>query len=398
MKNKGVLRYSGKKNKVFSFGEKLVLICLFLMSMDFYNKYSYLAFCAAGLFVIQRRSMKLPAMSLAVWVLSMSLCFLSPHARSLTGMIKPFVFPLCLLIGYNMTDEHSANREIAVERIIVVLALGAFAHFAGDMILNWGVAEQRNTIDIWTMESMAATRQAGLSCIMIAVTVSWLFSEKSKLVKLFAVLILASVLYYNFTLATRTIVIQLAAAVIMAVIFRFLFEKKGGKRLKVLFFTLAGGLLLLFVMNTEWFASMFEGTVFYDRFFAKNAYDALEEDQRMTLKLKFLERMWEYPFGGLHIRTALNEYAHDILLDTYDEAGIFALGAVICILVDAVVKLVRICRNSQISKDLRTMLLCVITVIFLEFMVEPILEGLPWLLAVFCVIYGAMGRLCYRNE
>lgn len=393
MKNKGVLRFSVKRGNMFTLGEKLVLVCLFLMSMDFYNRYIYLAFAATVFLIIQKRNFKFPTMLFPVFAFTMSICIFSPQARSLAGLVEPFVFPLCLLIGYNMTDSNSEDMESAVERIILVLALGAFAHFMGNMFFNWGVADQRSTTDIWTKASMAATRQAGLSCIIVGVAVAWLFSDKKKFAKIFAVIIIASVVYYNFTLATRTMMVQLAVAVIVAVVFGLLFESKTGTRMKIVLFSLIGGLLLLYVINTDWFASMFEDTVFFERFFGKNAYTELGDDNRTNLKLLYLEHMWGYPFGGLNIRSTWGVYAHDVLLDTYDEAGIFALVAVVVFLIDASVKLIKICRNHQISKNLRMVLLCVTTVVFLEFMVEPILEGLPWLLANFCLIYGTMGRL-----
>ena len=107
----------------------------------------------------------------------------------------------------------------------------------------------------------------------------------------------------------------------------------------------------------------------------------------------------KYPFGGLNMRRKYG-YAHDLLLDGYDEYGLLALILMIVILVAGIVQLYKVLRCDTISKELKLTLLLIYVAVLLEFTVEPILEGMPWLFSCYCLINGCMSSLnwsCYRQ-
>lgn len=375
----------------------IILALLFLMALNFINRFYYMAFCAAALlFLMQHDAIKLPRAIIPALLLSVSMCVFSPSASySLLGLLKQFTYPLCVLIGYNLT--YSNDARIAEKQSIAlttVLALGAFGHYLLNLLLNRGVVAERNMLDFWTRSVLAATGQAALACMIVAVATALLFMSTRKLVKILMVAILGSVIYYNLMLAGRTLFVLIVVAVVAAFITKFIIAPNQAVRIKLLVgMVIIGALLIvLFSSNAFGIQDVIAESNFYDRFYGDYAM-GVDEDGRMERKLKYLSLMWEYPFGGGEIRRVVGGYAHDIIFDTYDEGGFFALLAIMLILIDMVVKCLRIFRSPKFSEDFTILVASFLAVIMLEFMVEPILVGMPWLLASYCVLYGAYGRL-----
>ena len=87
------------------------------------------------------------------------------------------------------------------------------------------------------------------------------------------------------------------------------------------------------------------------------------------------------------------DYAHDVILDTYDEAGLFAMIAVVVMLCSDLFKSKRVFGSEKICGNTKIYLISVLGIIALQFMLEPILIGMEWLFACYCVIHGALARL-----
>lgn len=206
--------------------------------------------------------------------------------------------------------------------------------------------------------------------------------------------ILLSVVYYNLMLAGRTLFVLLGMAFVVAFITNLIVKATRKERLRLLFCTAVCILLLVILLMNNVFGiqEILLESNFYDRFYGSNAM-AINEDGRMEKKLQYLSLMVNYPFGGGHLQKRVGSYAHDIILDTYDEAGFFALIAIVLILADMVIKCMRILRSKRITGDFKILIATYLAVIMAEFMVEPILAGMAWLMAGYCILYGAYGRI-----
>ena len=185
----------------------------------------------------------------------------------------------------------------------------------------------------------------------------------------------------------------------MAVAFlhRLSTRKKGKMRLIAI--VLAVVLLVLFAYELNLFnvRTYIEQSPFYERFFTSTSVEEINSDSRLEKKLYYLENMDKFWFGGGNLRLEV-DYAHDIILDTYDEAGIFAFLAMIGYLVLSAFRLLRCITDKALPFELRNTILCVYVIVYLEFMVEPILLGMPWLFATFCLIDGYVGRILSHSR
>jgi O-antigen ligase len=258
-------------------------------------------------------------------------------------------------------------------------------------------ASDRNTIDFWTKEVKAATGHASIACIPLGASIAYIFAKTSKKIKILAVSMLLIIIGYNLVLSGRTLFIMMIICASIVYLYGLFFKKSNRVKSTVTIAAVIILVLLAYRSNLLGIRSYIESTPFYDRFFAEDAVMELEEDGRMERKLFYLENFWEYPWGGAHLRNFVG-YSHDIYLDTYDEAGIFAFIAVFCYMLSTVFRLFKCITSKSIPFQTRQLVLCIYVCIYLEFMVEPILQGMPWLFASFCLIDGYVSRILKHNK
>lgn len=394
-----------KSLQTLRWNEWAVLALLFLASMNFKNWYSYLVFAAFAIFLLlNNRQVRIGTGIISLLCFSFSLLLFWPSAHgSFNSMLRVFIYPMCFLLGYNMPAKrtHLLEAERSTRSLTVVLAFGALVHLLLNMISNWSVERGegsveigRNTLDFWTDSVLSATNQAALAIMMTGVAVALLIGKFSKGLKIFALLSLSVIVIYNLQLAGRTLFVLIALVFAVGFVYQLLFLARTKRSVWLLV-----GLSLLIVMlmmayqnNVLGLKEFIEESNFYDRFLGENAAD-FEQDSRMDRKLDYLKVFFAHPWGGSYIHNEVGGYAHDLYLDTYDEAGIFALLSIVVIVVGAVLKLLKVIRSKAVSNDTKLFLVCVYFAILVEFMIEPILAGVPWLLACFCAIYGSTARL-----
>ena len=318
-----------------------------------------------------------------------------------TTIVKSLVWPMAFLLGYEATnmetwDEVGAQQtEKKVNRYILLVAIGFFAHFALNFYFNMGETYLgRNTKDVWSKEVRAATGQAALACIPLGWSIASFMNNTGIRKRIPALIVIAIVLMYNLVLSTRTLFLMLLIITLVAVLYLVFAANKSKKKLYVV---LAVLVVLAFVVigyrnNLFNMKEQFDSSEFHSRFYGKNSED-ISEDGRLDRKRKYLERMPLNLWGGGHIRRYTGSYAHDLLLDLYDDAGILALIAAVMMVVGSVVVLVRLLKNGHVKFETRMMLLCVFMAMYMEFMVEPIFIGAPDLLMMFCFLYGVTTRM-----
>lgn len=386
----------------FDWFQKLILLLLFMMAMDFRNKFFYWAFASFGMMALyQRKELHLPRMVIPAVVLAISFSLFAPSTKdSILGMLRPFAYPFCIIIGYELTSGSSTRkRETQITVIILILAAGAFGHYLLNMLINLGGGVQRNTIDIWTGMERAATGQAALACLMVGVNCGLLFCETKLITKAISVLTLAVIIAYNLQLAGRSLFILIIIAVVIAFAVRFKLEKYSQARIKMLVggFAIIMVVLLLISVNAFGIVDMLSESNFYSRFYGEFSNQDIAADGRMTTKLKYLKHMGEAFWGGGNVRRITGSYAHDAFLDTYDEAGLFALISITILICSDVCKCIRIYESRVIGLNTKVLFVTVFCILMVQFMLEPILIGTQWLMASYCVISGSLGGLIEKS-
>ena len=401
--------------KTSGFKVKFLHIILFLIAlaaMNVINGYYYFVFIAFGFFCITpMRKIQIDVLSVScLLVLALSILLTSPETTaSVFGVFKPFTYLLCYIMGMsllNNEDEYLEKNNFSkfFYALVAVIAIGSFAHYFLNWTINWSIGAPapsaditRNTIDFWTRSTVSATGQAALACLALALAVACLFCDSGKPAKFAAGVAIVIVFAYNLILSGRTLFVLLFILVLIAFLHRMKMEKKGKLKQVLLIVLVIAAVILLFRLDFLGVRSYFEQSPLYERFFVEESSTGLTEDSRGERKLFYLQNMLDYPGGGAKMHDQVG-YAHDIFLDTYDHYSVFALLAMIVFLANTVVHFVRCITDKTLPFVLRQIVLCVYMAVYLEFMVEPILMGMPWLFACFCLIDGYLSRILMSQK
>ena len=384
----------------------MILFCMFLAALNLVNRYYFCIYIAAILFVLTpRRKVRINKSTFILLIFSAAMLLFNPDSQdTVLDMIKPFTFPVCYVVGFGLFQnrEHQKIDIIQEEKrtvsVIFILAGGTMAHFLLNALLN-RESENRNVIDFWTNSQLSATAQAALACMGLAVAIAFLFVKTEKREKFLAVVTLLLILLYNLILAGRTLFLLSIILCLASLLYLRIAEKKRVHKNIITVAVLACLIIVAYNQNVFGIKGAFEETNFYRRFFGGVVTEEIESNARMQHKLAYLKHALDYLWGGGNIRSLYGHSAHDLYLDTYDESGIIALCAIVVYIVSSLGRLVRCLRNTRISLKTRLLVLCIYLVCNIYFWMAPIIRGIPWLLASYCFVDGAVAYLLFRlNE
>lgn len=385
-----------KKTNKLSLGDSLVLFFCFLGALNFINRYYYCFFIAFVLLLVFKK-IKVPenisTPALILFAVSI-LLFSNSKSVSVTTIMKPFIFLICYIIGYNLMESLRGEKQVAknvyIIRIIITLSLGCFVHY----LLNWFVnfdAVIRNTEDFWTNSELSATGQMSFACYIIALSFALIFSERKLWHKMIALSILLCVFGYNMILAGRTLLMMVLLMAIASFLFYFVYNHYlKNIRTVIIVFSIFAVMIMLYYSDFMNIKSMFESSNLYYRFFDINSIAEFDEDLRMFYKGRYLDNIFEAAFGGNKIHQIVGGYAHDLYLDTYDEIGVFGFASIVVLIVSSLKNMFRFSFNRKINFNTRQIVFCIYLVANIEFFIEPILVGIPWFLAMYFMIDGAV--------
>lgn len=385
------------KEAQFSLLQKITLFLLILAGMDFFSQYRTIAVAACAIFLLLKVRFTFDSNVLWLLLLAFSWVIFSPSINSASSMIAPFAFPLAYCVGLNfLADKNNEKVEKNFRTAVIAVSAGPFIHFILNFLYNFGKDVERNTYDFWTKDVLSATGQATLALMMLAVAVIMLFTNERRHSKAWSVMILVAIFVYNLMLAGRTLFVMLILLFAVSLLFLILKGEKNSKKYKTLLIIALLILMFTVLYNSNVFGlkDTFESSNFYNRFFGQWGKD-LDEDSRMEKKLNFLQDFGKSFWGGVHLRP-LYGYAHDILLDTYDDAGIMALIAVLAFLISSITRMFSCIANKTMKFETKQWILGMYVAMLVQFMVEPVIQGIPWMFMLFCFIHGMVTQLDKR--
>ena len=376
----------------------LSLVCLFLMAMNFEGLFVYFGLLALVILVMFNERINFRSFEFVLYLFLSILMAFYEVGSGIGTLLMCAAYSGCFLIGASLISQPKRSEalpraESFIKSIIVCLALGSFIHYALNFSLAIGSSSARNTVDIWTGGVLAATGQATLCVLMAACCCCYLMYATKKNQRVIALAILIVIMAYNAILAGRSLFLIIAITLFVGFVFLAVNQVDILKPVAVfaVIVVLAFLALTFDVMGIQtWLMNSNLGNRLAEM------QGSLLETERTETKMLFLMHFFDYPFGGAHLSDRYGGYAHDLLLDAYDVYGILALAVLIGIIVCAIKNLWVCVSSKSLSFDVRILLVCVYTVLFAQFCLEPILAGAPWLFACFCVLNGCLRGL--RSE
>ena len=388
----------------------LVFVLLYLASMNFQAKFFYFVFASLIVLCFVQKKLVVDRASVLYLVLSIVMAVYN-RSEGVFSMIRCLANVSLYFVGYNMMflsvqgDERLVLKSDYANKtgfsLLAVIAAGSFTHYLLNFIYNYNKIIGRNTNDIWTGEIMAATGQATLACLMLGLSVAMVFAPVKKSHRYVGVACIILMLAYNLMLAGRTMLVVLFALFAVALFYTRKTLKTAYEKFKLGMGIVMSVLVLLIAYMYDLFGirSYILSSNLFSRFGTSLALFA-ESSTRASSKVEFITHAYDHPFGGLHLRQKYG-YAHDLLLDGYDEYGIIGFALLVAILVIGVKELFTLLRHTNYSYEFKFASLCIYVAILLMFCAEPILAGMPWLFACFCMINGcitAMNRAYFSEK
>lgn len=379
----------------YSIKQSLILFLLFLSSMNLFAKSFYFVFAAFVILILSTKKIRINSDIFLLLMFSATYAVFAGLYHDVLSFLRVFAMPLCYLLGINffenrdcnITDKNFVDKKTVMS--ICIPALGAFAHYCINYLMNNDSA-YRNTIDIWTGESLSATGQACLAIIAVGVFLYVLFSfEKHNVIlKILSVVGLIIILLYNLVLGGRALLLILCTEFIIAFIWSLRHTKNSNKKLIL---TLL--LLLMFVV----FALIYSFDVYGLRtlILGSNLSQRFEtssflSDSRVYFKIEYLKHMIDYPFGGGYIFNIVGQYAHELYLDVYSDAGIIPFILVLAFVIVSVIRIISYTKTEDIPSETRLLMLLSNISILMTFWMEPIMVGMPWMFCIFCFYQGIL--------
>lgn len=386
-----------KRKQTINVASAGFLLSLAVAVSDFKLLGIYMLVAISALFlVVKYYTAKVPVS--VCWVLLFSclyFLFVLPYYGPISS-VKIFACPLVWLVGYNMTE---AKKMGAILRVMLVLAFGMAAHGLLNYVYNTLIGTDLSTgrsVDIWSGEISAATGQAVNYALFSSMSFWLIFIQKKWWLRLLSGGMLLCAVMHTIQMGSRTSLILVLISMFTG--FFFYSVAKGRKKQIVLILTailgIAAGCAVMYRMNLFGLRDYVEGSyLFYRIGYHGGSFFQLTENSRFYFKLKYLENLKAYPWGGQHlVNKVVGSYAHDLWLDIFGDAGLLTLAAVLVYTTTAFTRLSRVRKSSRVTGTERVALLTYTVAIFAQFLVEPIWQLAPLLLCSFVLIDGMLAR------
>lgn len=128
---------------------------------------------------------------------------------------------------------------------------------------------------------------------------------------------------------------------------------------------------------------------------------SLREDPRILVYSRALSQMFDFPFGGYRMNLGL-AYAHNLWIDVLYAAGLIPFLFLLTYTLKSIINLISILNiDSMNNKDFKIFIFSIFVGYLLNFMVEPILEGVPYMFLSFCLFNGMIRKyldVCKDNN
>jgi hypothetical protein len=395
------------RNNSVLFSENLILLGLFVLAgMNFKAKFFYFVFAALLVHIVMHRRIRIDRS--IIWYVFFTIVY-AAYALRIGWMdtIRKFAFVGCYILGFNTmllaSEKGGARHEEQgkwLEACIASVSIGSWLHLMLNYIINQGSSGTRNTIDIWTRQTMAATGQAALAVLMLATGIVWFLLPRVKSMRWIGIGAVLAILLYNLMLGGRTLIVLTGLLLLVATVYVFVnrqcsaYQKRNAAKLLIILILC---IAVVFTFNVAEVRSKLLESNLLERFENAENADELLEDGRMDNKIKYLKSMLKYPFGGSHMRDQYG-FAHDLLLDAYDECGMMMLISLIGILISAFADALSVLKRNSLAPRTKCLIICIYIAILVEFCMEPIFAGMPWMFACFALISGCIRGVVCTNE
>ena len=377
------------------------LIFLFAMNFSAKSNQLLLGIFSFGIIVTiyKRSTFKMTVDLLFIWLFSFSyLILLTFHGRGGFGSL--FIYMIspvgCFFIGYCIVKS---NSEFILKTIMAIV-FGNFTHGFLNMIeyfryygFTSSILGLRHIPDFWQGGVLTATLQSTFYTLIACLLFYSLVLLINKQRKGLAILIILSIgfsLLATFVMGNRTLIILMLITFFSSVLLYSFLTRKSPKYLakNIAYIAFAMlGVYLIYTNNLFGIREFVEGSTWYIRFNIM----AINEDPRIQIYQRAAMQMFDFPFGGYKMDLGLS-YAHNLWIDVLYATGLFPFSFLLLFTFETIKNLIRLISFEEVDIEFKILIFSIYTGYFINFMIEPILEGVPYMFLSFCLISGMIRK------
>ncbi len=318
-------------------------------------------------------------------------CAIGEH--SIQGVLYYFVCPLfAFMAGWVTVETGKRHPEEIIRYTIFFILLGFTIHALLNYTENIGRPRWQLT-DYFTGRVASATVCGCINTLAFSGLAYYVFLEKNTVRKLGGITAGVISLLYAMLLGTRTQFLILAAVSAMFLVFYYMetYGWSGGIRLAAILAVLVGVCFILYSRNVFGIQTYIGSSNLLERFESGSDLDKADSYRTSSIFRGF-ELMFEHPLGGL--KSSL--YYHNMWLDIGRVAGLLPFLWMVLYTVVVNAHMLRMFSEKAIDPGFRYLLFCVYVGMQVNFLVEPVLEGLIHFFLEFTIINGMVEYYYYK--
>lgn len=383
----------------------LCLLILFLFSINFFNNESRILIILFVLVMWLVHEWKLPITATGMLLGTYSVIFYGFAAVYNPSMMTFYIIPFLVgpFVGYSigivLMRILALDREKALKVVIYVIIAGRFLHGLLNFMVSDGYSGYlRNGVDFWTHSTLAATGQGALMTMSISLLFyGVVILKKNTMLEKIVVLVAVALSVLNSLMsASRTaIIIMIAVFLTCFIVYIFLSKENGPDKVKMIIglLILAFFLIVLYRFDVFRIRTYWEKSPLFERITTES--DFLEGDEnRLKMIMNAFNSAWNNPFGDGDMTTT----AHNLWLDALKQTGWIPFILLVIFTVIVVRQVIKVLRCDSVSKETKYLVFSVVLGALINFAVEPIMRGMPYYFAAFCIIAGAIEEFISRMD
>ncbi|MGM0792397.1 MAG: hypothetical protein ACQEUD_20050 [Bacillota bacterium] len=378
------------------------LTVIFLFSINLLNKtnYIFLALLFVGLLIVDYRKLRfkftLDFIILSLFSLSYYIIFINYNETGINTMLFYLIGPVAaFFIGYFIVERESNF----ILKTFLVIILGNFLYGSLNMITYFNTfgfnSVERYVPDFWSGHEIGATLQGTYFTLVSSLLFFSFLLIKKRNKKVLSITIFFGTIfsiYSSLILGNRTLILVTVLVFgVNIIVFLILNKSNTLRNLKIFIFLMLFILILFviysnniigirdFILNSQLNNRLDEGV-------------SLADDPRLIAYNKAISQILTYPFGGYQMDIGGVSYVHNLWLDVSYATGIIPFFLLLLFSIKSILNLMYIIKNNSEDILFKVFVISIFLGYLLNFMVEPILEGVPYMFLSFCLLAGMLRK------
>lgn len=376
-------------------------LMIFLFSINFMNFANIFLLCLliSGLIIVGYKGSTFQVTWDFLLIILFSLIYFlfiyNYNSVGLGSILTYLIGPISIFsIGFFITTYN----KVFIIKSLYIMVISNFIYGLLNMFVYLKTYGSNSVVrmipDFWSGIEKTATLQGtyftlSSSLLFIAIL---LMRDKSITKKIYSIILFMcffSSIYFSFILGNRTLVITSLIIFILNVKTYLLLNIKDILlNLKIIFSVVFIGCLLYILFAVNYLG--IKDFVINSNFYSRLNESSLVDDPRFDAFGKAINQMFIYPLGGYKMDLGLS-YAHNLWFDVLFATGIIPFFILVLISIRNINNVLLIIFRSK-DTHFALLLLSLLLGYLLNFMVEPILEGAPYLFLSYCLFVGMITK------